>query len=482
MSSLLSMIMVIVMAFSAIGGMTANIEEPVSFEAKISVDGDALMALAGAEGEAAADETMQTVKAIVDILNVLTIKGVADKGTAELDVLAGEDVMLNIGAKNTEEGTTVASSLIGNMTIFTSTQVREQMMASLAQSTSGVDVEAMTAQLQSLDKEQMKKDCEEWAESLKKELEEKKGETETGEFTADGMAFTAKTPVNVTYTELMELILNRAKDLLTKESFQPLLQSAAGQDTDIAAEIDKAIEDLKKKPDEEKPKLEMAIYTDDAEGEYCVCDVILTTAATEEKAASEEKVYIGSGTVNGLQRSHSSFTQDDSAMDMTAVAREDGSVDMEATITAGGTHAEITSNSDPAGNMDMVCTIKTEDGDVIIHAKTEAAEGERIGFTMDMYFGSTEKALLTITGSAGKGGEAVTVYEGESITAIPIEKLMDTQDTTTSGQLGMSLMANMLKSVSVLSKNLPEDTAAWVNAQVKALMNPGASDAPAGNE
>ena len=89
MSSLLSMIMVIVMAFSAIGGMTANIEEPVSFEAKISVDGDALMALAGAEGEAAADETMQTVKAIVDILNVLTIKGVADKGTAELDVLAG---------------------------------------------------------------------------------------------------------------------------------------------------------------------------------------------------------------------------------------------------------------------------------------------------------------------------------------------------------------------------------------------------------
>ena len=101
---------------------------------------------------------------------------------------------------------------------------------------------------------------------------------------------------------------------------------------------------------------------------------------------------------------------------------------------------------------------------------------------MDVYFGSTEKALLTITGSVGKGGEAVTVYEGESITVIPIEKLADTQDTTASAQLGMSLMANMLKSVSVLTKNLPEDTAAWVNAQMKALMNPGASDAPSGNE
>ena len=473
MNSLLSIIMAVVMAFSVIGGAIPA-EGPVSFDAKISMDVESLLAVAGSEAEVST-ETEQTVKVIGDILNALTLKGIADKETVELDLLAGNDVMLSMGVKNTEAGSTFASSLLGSYVVFTSAEMQEmlkqEMMNSITESASGADIQAMMGQYQNYDSEQMKKDCKEWAESLTKSFEEKKGETETGEFTVDGMTFTARTPVNMTYKEFMKLVLNKVKELLAKESFQPVLQ-AYGQETDLTAEIDKALEKLENQTEEEQPELQLAIYNDEAQNEYCVCDMIRTVAATEEQPATEEKVCIGYGKVAGLQRSHAYFIKDKQTMDMTAVAREDGSMDIEAAVVSDSAAAEINANRDPDGHLDMVCDIKSQEGNAIIHVKTEAAEGERTGFLMDMYYGSTEKPLLSITGSAGKGGETVSVFEGEDLTVVPMEKLMDTEDTTTSGRLSMTMLAGLLKSVTILTKNLPEDTANWVNAQVAEMMHP----------
>ena len=40
------------------------------------------------------------------------------------------------------------------------------------------------------------------------------------------------------------------------------------------------------------------------------------------------------------------------------------------------------------------------------------------------------------------------------------------------GQLSLTATANLLKAVTVLAKNLPEEAADWLNAQVKQLMAP----------
>ena len=484
MNSLLSMILAIVMVFSMAGGIAPE-EGPVSFDAKISVDAEAIMSMAG--GEAAnTEETQQTVKVIGDILDVITLKGVADKDTVELDLFAGNDVLLSLGMKNNEEGSTLASSLLGSQVIYTSAALREQlkqqMMASMTQNASGVDFQAMTEQLQHLDKEQIKKDCEAFAESLTQAFEAKKGETETGEFTVDGLTFTARTPVNMTYTELMELILNGIRELLSRESFQPILQAYA-QGTDISAELDKALEKLKEQAEEEKPELQLAIYTDDADGEYCVCDMTLMKAAPEGETATEEKVTAGFGKAGGLQRSHVSFTQDKQTMDMITVGREDGSMDMEGTVVSDQAEARFNVNTDPEGHLDMVCDINAQDTSAIIHVKTETVEDGRTGYSMDVYFGGTEKPLISLTGSAGKGGETISVFEGDAITTVPIENLMSSQDTTAANQLSMTLMGNLLKTVTILTRNLPEDTAAWVNAQIAAMMSPGGStnEAPQGD-
>ena len=485
MNSLMSIILVIVMAFSMVGGI-APTEGTVSFDAKVNVDAEAVMTLAGGAGAAGdAEQAKQTAKVISDIVNALTLKGVANQDTIELGLFAGDDVLLSLGVKNTEEGSTFASSMLSSYVVFTSAQLREmlkqQMLSSMTQTGSNVNLQAMAEQLQSLDKEQMRKDSEAFADSIIQTISEKKGEAETGEFTVDGMTFTGKAPVDMTYTEFMELLLNGMKELLAKESFQPLLQ-AYGQGTDLSAEIDKALEDLKNQPEEEKPELQLTVYTDDAEGVYCVCDMNRVVTASEGETAKEETVLLNFGKVGGLQKSHVSAVQNNQTIDMYASSRDDGSQDIQASIVSDSATAEINANTDPDGFMDIAADIKAEGMNAILHVKTEAMEGERTRFALDMYMNGSDKPVISVTGSAGKGGEPVSVFEGEGITVIPMEKLMDTQDTTASTQLQMSMMAGIMKAITTLTKNVPEDTASWLTTQLATMMNPGASTTTAPQE
>ena len=91
------------------------------------------------------------------------------------------------------------------------------------------------------------------------------------------------------------------------------------------------------------------------------------------------------------------------------------------------------------------------------------------------------KALLSVSGTAGKGGTFLSAFEGEGIETIPFAKLSDASDTTTSGKLSMSMMASVLKAITTLTKNLPENSATWLNTQVTNAMNP-ATPAPAPQE
>ena len=127
MNQIFSVILVIVMAFSSMAGVTAGIEGAVSFDAKISMDTEAVLNLAAASGTDVPEEAKQGYKVAGDILNALTLKGTATKDTAELALLAGEDVALSIGMKADEKGTTVASNLLSTDVIFVSAELIEQM-------------------------------------------------------------------------------------------------------------------------------------------------------------------------------------------------------------------------------------------------------------------------------------------------------------------------------------------------------------------
>ena len=454
--SILSMVMALVMAFSCIG-LAAAEEGTISFDAKISADIPALMVQSGEAPAELPEDAQQALNAVNAILNTVTLKGVFEKDAGEVALYAGDDLMLSIGAKKTEEGATIASTLLGNQVLFLSNEMVQQMQQQIQQqaATSATASAGSLNELQNIDKEQLGKDVAEIAEKLSKAFSEKVGEPENGEFTVDGMTFTVKTPVNITYAEASELILNSAKELLGKDSMKAVLK-AFSQKGDPIEEIDKAIEKIKNQPAEEQPELSAAIYSNDKDDNYVVIEMTKKTAATETEEAKEEKVY---------------FAEEDIEFAFNAA---EGNTSLLGKIAdTKGMNMDIDLNADQAGNLVMNLAIKDKDVNVKASAKVEAAEGDRKNFTVDVFANDSEKALLTITGSAGKSEDKpVSVFEGENITVLPLEKLASGEDATVTGQLSLTATANLLKSVTVLAKNLPEDAAAWLNAQVKQLMVP----------
>ena len=109
----------------------------------------------------------------------------------------------------------------------------------------------------------------------------------------------------------------------------------------------------------------------------------------------------------------------------------------------------------------------------------EAAEGDRTAFTLALFAADSAEPVMQVKGSAGKGGEALSVYEGETINIIPIETLMDSQNQTAATLMQTKLLAGLMKSVTVIIKNVPEDTGAWLTEQLKQAMSPKTTAAPA---
>ena len=461
MKKMLSLILIVVMTLSCIGGMAESLEEPVSFEAKISLNTDVLKKAVAGDSEIPAD-TAKALTAIRDILDVLTLKGVADKDSLELGLFAGEDEVITLGVKGAEEGITVVSSFIKGLALNIS---KEQITAVTAQNTSGPDMQALIAAVQNLDEEQIRKDAEEIIEKLEKAFEEKKGETETGEFTVDEMTFTSKTPVNMTYTEMMELVVANVKDLLAKESLQPIIK-ALGQNVDINAELDKALEKIKAQAEEEKPEMQITLYTDADQCEYATIDLVSTTPATDEKPANEQKVYVGFGKVDGLNRSRVTMNDNKMNMEILVTGKDDGSIDEKVTVNSEEATAVATVSRDAAGNFTMEETVTSKDVKVKIVAKGETAEGDRKNFAVDVFYGDEADALVTISGTAGKGGEKFCTFEGDGITVIPVEKLTDSSDTSAYTQLMTSAQTGLMSALGTLMKNLPKESSAWLMQQL----------------
>ena len=493
MSSIVSILLAIALAFTSVGGLTANIEDTVSFDAKVTLDAEAIMALSGQNSleqlTAATGNKMEEQKEIVkvagDIISSLTLRGVASKDAAEAAILAGDSVALSIGMKKDDSGVTAASSLLSNNVIFISAELIQQMqdemqkqqeqlaeqaaamaegqipaVGSVESAASSLDPQAIADILEKLDKEQIAKDIEEAGKKLTEGIEAKKGETETGEFTVDDMTFVSKTPINMTYPEFVEFLLTGAKELAAKESLKPLLD-ATGKD--VGAEIDKAIEELKNQPESDYPEVfDLAIYTDADNCTYMVSDM---------STAGKEEMHIGYGDIEGQSKAKIIRNQGDDKMAITTVGNKDGVFDLTANIESKTSNGEIKAGMDEAGNLNMTCNIRDGEQEAKIVVSTEKAEGHRTNFVFALYFGNTEKPLMSFSGSFGKGGELVSVFEGEKITVTPIEKLMDSESKEAT-VFGTPMIAGILKTVMVVTKNVPEETANWINTKIKEAMTP----------
>lgn len=469
MTSLISVILVIMMAFTSVGGMNAELEEPVSFDAKISMDVKTVMALGGAA--TTTEETAQQAKMIEDILDAVTLKGVADKESSELQLYAGEDLIMSAGVKKVEGGAKLASSLLGSKVIYCSDEMlqtaQQQMMQSSVQAPSGVDVQGMMDKLQNMDWEQISKDVGEVMEKVSQTFQEKIGEPETGEYTVDDMAFTVKIPVNITYAELTETLLNAAKELAGKESIKPLLETLA-QGKDVAAEIDKALENLKNQSESQQYDLAIASYSDAEGASYTVIDA--SRPASEDGTVKAESLHLGIGMVKNQTKIL--VTSEQFNFDLTSGIAEDGSSAMQMNLSGQGIKAAVTVTAGTDGTTDTLVSATIQNMPLKLHIVTAPA-GDRMNYEAEVSM--MGRTLLTVKGSAGKGGQLVSVYEGEGLEELPIDKL---SDETVNAQVSMVALSSVLNGLVTLRKNVPEDTAQMLTELIKQMMNPGGVDLP----
>ena len=469
MNSFLTIMLAVIMALSPLGGTTGKLDEPVSFDAGVKLDTEAVMALAVDTDTEISEETQQSLKAIGDILNAITFEGVVAYDAVELSVLTGESSLLSAGVKYNDDGAVIASSLLGpqvvTVTDETIRKMQEEQMNSAAQSMSFTDFRSLMDAMRQLDKEQIEKDCVEAGNKLASAIEDKKGETETGEFTVDGIAFTGRTPVNMTCAEFVELLLNSFKELVQKDSLKPITQKSGKE---VANRIDEMIENIKESPENQQPKLTLTIYTDANGNAYYACD--MSDPEESHPVSGATVLHIGFGDVQGKKHIQASLAQDGQKMEMTASGVPGGKGNLKATITSKDSNSMTIATTDGAGNIDMVCSITSKDNSAILTASTTAKEDGRIGFTTNLYFGNPEKPLLSVTGSYGKGGSPASVYEGDGITVTKIEDLMNDENEKAMTPMKMMLGANALGAVATLSKNLPEDSATWIAGQIRKLL------------
>ena len=471
MSAFLTIFLAVIMAVSPMGGKTVNLTEPVSFDAGVKLDAESVLAIFSGTELEVPEETQQGIKAVADILGVLTFEGTVAGDTVEVDLQAGESSLATFGMKFGEEGAVIASSLLGTQVLSATEETLQEMQEgqttfSVGQGLSFADYRSLMDTIGQLDGEQIRQDCIEAGDALAKAIGDKLGETETGAFTVDGMAFTGKTPVNMTYPEFMELLMNAFKELVGKDSLKPIVQKAGAE---IEKDIDSAIENLRNQPEDQQPQFVLTVYTAEDQSVYYACDL----SDREDSTVSEKTaMHFGFGDAQGKKQIHASMTQGSQKMDLNASGTEAGNGTLMATISAQGTNAVIVAMADGNGNMNLVCNIKGQDVDAIIKANTEAKEDGRIGFEMKLTIGNSEKPLLTVAGSYGKGGEPVSVFEGEGITVTPLEDLINDKTGEASTPILMTAAANAMTAVVALTKVLPADTSAWLMKQITQMMMP----------
>lgn len=488
MNSILSIFLALTMLVASIG-----LQGPVFFEAGINVDVDAftevmqatqgmaaqvpgasVMLPAAQPGEQNQEEALENTRKIVDILNAIKIRGVADEGAAELQFVAGEAPFLTAGVKAAESGTIVASSLLSPYTIVASPealqkaaeQLRDSISGAQAQLQGNMDFQAVVAAAQKINQEQLTKDITEFTQKIQKGF--KIGEPENGEFVVDDLQFTEKTAVDMTYEEIMELLLGSLKDLLNSESLKDLVKALA-KDRDLTAEIDKSLENLKSLPEDQRPELAAVAYRDGTDDTYYTIDMAAKTGSGE--TAKTQKTHIGMGQAEGKGSLMAMDLDDQNTQaQVRAIGTLDGDAEMTANIVSKEQNAVIYATRDAKGNMDMTADIANQQTTAKIHT-TETVKEDGQEYKMEVCMNGSEKPVITVTGTAGKGGEIVTAFEGDTLKPIDATVFEDAKASqTTMMSLTMMAGANALKAVVALSKNLPEETGTWLISMVQGLV------------
>ena len=477
MSGILSIIVAVVMALS---GITAAMTDTVSVEAKLDLNRDAILSMipettTGNE----AGEAAQSVdpKAMIllgaDVLNGLSFRGTADSQTLELELAKDGKTLISAGVQMDQNGVVVASNLLGGQVLNLSGETISKIMEEMANASQGEDANnPMSGIMQTLQNIDFQKLSEELTTVMGKamaEVQGKIGEPESGKFEVDGTEYTVKTPVNITDQELAMLSLTIAKDLLAMESIQPVLQMLP-EGTNLAAEIDKKIEEISNLTPENRFDTEIATYTNEAGGSWLSFD------ASRQSVDPKMTAHLGLGQEDA----------ENSGMSLKVNVAENVDLDLAFEMNADGTGMMVGNISTPGetGSNAMIivagdATGVTGEVTVVSMGKTvhvqveENFADEMVTYSLHVQMDGVDGDILALEAYAGPGGEIKSTFSGDDLSVIKMEDLFSEDSEVqqqASGALMTGFMGGFMSAISTLISSVPAETGEMLSNMIGPMM------------
>lgn len=255
-----------------------------SITLKAELNAEGLAAMTGAAGEEAAAQ-MQTIAGLV---NSLAVTMTSDGKDAELIVSAKDQPVAGIGVIFGSDKLLLLSDLFPNYALAVDEKATGGSSAVFTPSGFTLTQEQIAGFMGPINK-------------ILEDMQNSFGEPEAVEEAMYGADFTVKVPVNLTMKEFLVKTLTAAKELVSQEGFTAIMEQLKERGAQVQfnpEDIDRKLEEIQAKPDEELPALDAAVYTNEAGDSIFVINVAKDQEVTQVNTGKIGEGFVCEVTVN----------------------------------------------------------------------------------------------------------------------------------------------------------------------------------------
>ncbi len=246
--SLMLALMLVLFAVPSLAETMAATPFGLTFEARITVNPETVLQLAGAFGATEVEGMEEVIGKAINILNNASVRAAVDGTAAQGELLLKDQSLAMIAGKFSEDGVVVVSDVLPSYVLTLSGNTIKEMMGKVTEAMNGLQSGELAEAIAK------------YITPLTDGLEEKIGEPETVSYTFEGTEFTVKMPINLTAKEIMDKMTEAMKGLLSEKSVKDIFAKF-----DIGEkEIEDIIADMQEVPEDQLPEMAMAVYTNEA--------------------------------------------------------------------------------------------------------------------------------------------------------------------------------------------------------------------------
>ncbi len=468
MNSIVSIVAALMMLFNACGVLTDSLEAPVSFTVSAQMDAVASeKAVSLIPGSQSVPALSQGISVAADVLNTLAVRGTADSSGAQLELGTQDTPVITLDFRKDGEGIKATSSLLGGSLITMNPETANELTVSMA-GDSLAQLSAMQSAMKALDQQKALDECHQAADRAVAKNAEKAGPYESGDyFLEEEFSFTKKAVLDISYQELMGILLDEAESVLSSGEYAKVF-AAMGEYANPLPRIQSLKEELANLDPSLVYETAAALYENE-EGERMVVADLHRAADPDQGLPDANDVHLYFGTEFRNARLGITVTRNEDAPSQVSLSfAEDGAMTLISSLQAGESRSVfINAVRDGQGCTSAVFGVWM--GETFIRVLADMKADETDTHTVDLQLlidGADGETLYPLKASAAwtPGSELAPIAAAEGAETVAMEALMGSEEEAQTAQsaLQTSLMIGASSALFKLLQVLPEGTAAFL--------------------